>query len=76
MLAIRCGCPEKPWLPILAKMMRNNRQFTFAHCVFCGKNITWMSVPEETIKEDEDVQEVQEGDIKPKEMEWYQKKLK
>ena len=76
MLAIKCHCPQETMLPILSKTMRNGRQFTFAHCVFCGKNITWMSVSNETILEDHDIQEVSENDISSEEMEWYRKKQK
>ena len=75
MLAIQCRCPEGAWLPILVKTLKNKRQFIFAHCVFCGKNITWMSIPEGKIKQDQDVKEVPEGEIKSKEMEWYRKKM-
>ena len=75
MLAIQCRCPEGAWLPILVKSLKNKRQFIFAHCVFCGKNITWMGGSEEKVRQDQDVKEVPEGEIKPKEMEWYQKKL-
>lgn len=75
MLAIKCRCPEGPWLPILVKTLKNKRQFIFAHCVFCGKNITWMSADEAKIRKDQDVQEVPEGDIKAEQMEWYRKKV-
>ena len=76
MLAIQCHCSEEALLPILVKTLKGNRQFIFAHCVFCGKNITWMNVPEEKIKQDQDVKEVPQGEIKPEEMEWFQKKMK
>ncbi len=74
MLAYQCGCPEGGRLPILVKQMRGGRQFIFTHCVACGMNATWMGGTEEGVKQNSHVKEVSEGEIKPKELEWYRKK--
>lgn len=74
MLAYQCGCPEQPLLPILVKHMRGGREFVFTHCVFCKMNATWMGGTEEEVKQNSYVKEVSEGEIKPKELEWYRKK--
>jgi len=82
MLVIQCHCSEEPLLPILTKALKNKRQFVFTHCVFCGKNITWMNASEEKVREDKDVREISESEeelkekLKPEELEWYQKKIK
>ena len=68
--------PEGGWLPLQVKILKNQKRFTYTHCVFCGKNITWMNVSEEKILQDQAIKEVPEGEIKPEEMEWYQKKMK
>jgi|GEM_PF-2651364 len=75
MLAIKCTCPEGIYLPLLTTILKNKRPFIFTHCVSCGKNITWMSVPEEKIKEDSSVEEISQDKISPEEMAWYEKKL-
>ena len=75
MLALKCGCLGEPLLPILVTNLQGNRPFSYTHCVFCRRNITWTGVPEEKIKEAPDIHEVPEADIRPEQLKWYREKL-